>query len=425
MKIFKKEVDKDKLLYGGLILTFAILYIATAFVSWYHAITFFNIANAVWLSVILSFVAEIGQASALFSILLTKNSSKFLTWSVMVILTTLQVIGNVVSSYDWIINHNRAGVESFQKSILFWMNTADPEIFKVVIAWISGALLPIIALSMTALVAQNFELQTKGESTVLDEEKEKSEPVDPKDFISEVVKIHPTEDQLKELEAFLNSKKPIEKVPPEVEINPNDFLGRTEEEIKHNDDLIKEEKKTSIIASESPSIEITEDPKVEITNMVDDVPPPEEITNEEAELSVLPHYSDEEIYDMNLDEHERIDTSDDLDEEVARLIPEVQTGSGDPVGEKGREGWAGSDNPNDVPDHMKAVSDPVGPTGIEGLPISEVIHRNGLVELITTKPDIVPEPSPTTTSEDEEKKRLEEERLEKLRAIARENLKKK
>ena len=150
MKLFSKEISREKVLYGGLIITFAVLYLATAFVSWYHAITFFNIANAVWLSVILSFVAEIGQASALFSILLT-HKQKFLTWGVMVILTTLQVIGNVVSSYDWIITHNSAGVEGFQKSILFWMQTTDSEVFKVVIAWISGALLPIIALSMTAL----------------------------------------------------------------------------------------------------------------------------------------------------------------------------------------------------------------------------------------------------------------------------------
>lgn len=155
MNLFKK--DRKTLLYGGLIITFIILYVATAFVSWYHAITFFNIANAVWLSVILSFVAEIGQASVLFAILLTKNKYKFLPWAIMIILTSLQVIGNVVSSYKYIIVSNSLDFEYFQKSILFWVQTANPEMFKVIIAWISGGILPLIALSMTALVAENMQ----------------------------------------------------------------------------------------------------------------------------------------------------------------------------------------------------------------------------------------------------------------------------
>ena len=161
MKLFKKNYDREDLLHLGLIVTFAILYVATAFVSFYHAITFFHIANAIWLSIILSFVAEIGQASVLFSILLTDNRNKFLPWVIMIILTSLQVIGNVVSSFDWIVTHNDAGLENFKRSILFAVQTDDPEMFRIIVAWISGALLPVIALSMTALVAQNIDLRAK------------------------------------------------------------------------------------------------------------------------------------------------------------------------------------------------------------------------------------------------------------------------
>jgi hypothetical protein len=157
-----KNFDKNKLLYYGLIITFTILYAATAFVSWYHAITFFNIANAAWLSVILSFVAEIGQASVLFEILSSKKQ-KFLSWGIMFLLTTLQVIGNVVSSYKYIAESTGSDFLYFQKSILFWVQASDPEMFKVIIAWIVGAILPIIALSMTALVADKLHLKSDGE----------------------------------------------------------------------------------------------------------------------------------------------------------------------------------------------------------------------------------------------------------------------
>jgi hypothetical protein len=155
MQIFK---NKNKLLYLSLIWTFVILYFSTAFVSWYHSITFFNTANPVWLSVILSFVAEIGQASVLIAILLTKNKNKLLPWFIMIILTTLQIIGNVVSSYKFIATSTSLDYLYFQKSILFWVEDTNSETFKIIISWISGGILPIVALSMTALVADNIKL---------------------------------------------------------------------------------------------------------------------------------------------------------------------------------------------------------------------------------------------------------------------------
>jgi hypothetical protein len=406
MKIFKKEVSRQKLLYGGLIATFAILYGATAFVSWYHAVTFFNIANAIWLSYILSFVAEVGQASALFSLLLTENKKEWLTWFVMVILTMLQVIGNVESSYDWIIKHGD-GVESFRKSILFWVQTENTDTFKVIIAWITGAVLPVIALSMTALVAQNLDLnvhkaktkldddskpevqpdeklewrvvdgkmnpdhikfvedQTKiNESKISDPNVKPNEPViDAKDLISEISRMRPTKEDLDELEKLLNAKKPIEKVPPEEEIKEDDFKAEQEK--------IEKER-----------------------NYSNEVPPVDQLTKDEAELEVIPHFSDEEVYKMNEDERENSyqEDSDALDEDVENLIPEG------PTGDNGIEAGIGT----------------------SGTPINEevvITHNNGLVEAIVE--------TPPENKDEEEKKRIEEERLERIRAIARDNLKKK
>jgi hypothetical protein len=171
MKLFGKNVEKNSVLYWGFIITFIILYAATAFVSWYHSISFFNIANAAWLSVILSFVAEVGQAGILFSILLTKNTKKFLSWATMVILTSLQIIGNVVASYKFIVTANSNDFTYFKDSILFWVQAANPQMFKVIVAWIAGALLPIIALSMTALVAQNIKLKEEEDAEKAKEKK--------------------------------------------------------------------------------------------------------------------------------------------------------------------------------------------------------------------------------------------------------------
>lgn len=152
-------MKNNGLLYKWLIVTFIVLYAATAFVSFYHSITFFGIANAVWLSIILSAVAEIGQASVLFSLLLTKNKNNFLAWTVMFLLTALQIVGNVVSSFKYISELNSMDFTYFQNSILFWVTNTDAKMFKVIISWITGGILPVIALSMTALVADNLKLR--------------------------------------------------------------------------------------------------------------------------------------------------------------------------------------------------------------------------------------------------------------------------
>jgi len=174
-------------LYKWLIITFIVLYAGTAFVSFYHSITFFNISNSVWLSVILSLIAEIGQASVLFSLLLTKNKNNWLAWSVMFLLTALQIVGNVVSSFKYISISNSIDFTYFQKSILFWVSNANTEMFKIIIAWITGGILPIIALSMTALVADNLKLKDEDIKIEDNDEKEISDELPIENDESEII----------------------------------------------------------------------------------------------------------------------------------------------------------------------------------------------------------------------------------------------
>lgn len=320
MRIFKKEYDRNYVLYGGLIITFAILYLATAFVSFYHAITFFNIANAIWLSVILSFVAEIGQASVLFSILLTDNKNKFLPWAIMIILTTLQVIGNVVSSFDWIIAHNDAGLDGFKRSILFAVQTDDPEMFRIIVAWISGALLPVIALSMTALVAQNMDLRTKEKNTQsldagnVDDQSSGTTPsnltiednqiVDAKDIISEISKFRPTEEELSTLENLLATKKPIIDVPKEDDVN----MENNEEPVQS----LSEEEVTKMNLDEHEKI--FDEPEESIEPDDEDIFGPVDLTNEIPDIILTePEFvSEETISPSPLVEEKKIDETPPL-----------------------------------------------------------------------------------------------------------------
>jgi len=156
----------NKGLYWGLILTFGILYLCVGFVSTLHSITFFSLANNLGLAILLGLTYEIGQASVLFSILLTKNKDKFLPWALMFLLTALQVTANVYASFKFMIGSGSTDWQYWQKSILFGIQASSPEMYQVIISWISGALLPIVALGMTALVAQNIKLATEEKEQV-------------------------------------------------------------------------------------------------------------------------------------------------------------------------------------------------------------------------------------------------------------------
>jgi len=450
MKLFK-GLSKHDLLYGGLISTFVVLYGATAFVSWYHAITFFNIANAMWLSVILSFVAEIGQASVLFSILLTelkKTSHIILSWTIMTLLTTLQVIGNVVSSYEWITTHGGAGVEAFQKSILFWMAAADPEIFKVVIAWITGALLPIIALSMTALVAQYMELKAENVKTHLDVDKPKPEPIPvptiepiPADVVmSEVSKIRLTDEEMENLSELLSKKKPIEKVPSEEDGVRGGYgnMGIPTEEKKTSEEPIQFKSPgiftTEKLINHSPSIEeILADLSPEAKQYMR-----EKLDEEQASEIISATWGEEQ--QQMLDEQERSnrpDTSDEIHEEWSKMYDDIHKVLQEEVPPP--ENIISDEEINflDEEEIKKVVSEVGDPPII-------VTHQSGLVDgILGSQPVEMPnseiydetgesigikgesEPLTETTPDEEEKKKQEEARVEKLRQIARDNLKKK
>ena len=133
---------------------FIVLYAAIAFVSTYHAIAFFSLSNPVWLAVILAVAFEVGQAGVLFSILTNtdKDDRRSLPWILMGILTIVQVLGNVFSSYRYMIINNIDQINYFTKSVLFFVQSPNPDYNYVMISYITGAILPVVALCMTSMV---------------------------------------------------------------------------------------------------------------------------------------------------------------------------------------------------------------------------------------------------------------------------------
>ena len=148
----------QKLLYKVFICGFLLLYLLVAAISFFHAIQFFNVGNNMAMSVVLAFAFEIGLALSLAAVLLSDaNKRATLPWILMIVLTSVQVIGNVFSTFKFM---SMSGTEYYQylaKPLLFWIEGVSEYTVQIVVSWIIGAILPIIALFMTDMVATNIK----------------------------------------------------------------------------------------------------------------------------------------------------------------------------------------------------------------------------------------------------------------------------
>ena len=159
---------KQKALDRVFVWGFLFLYLLVATISFCHAVQFFNIGNVQWMSIVLAFSFELGLALSLAAILLSeKNKSNVLPWILMTVLTLVQVVGNVYSTFKYI---SLSEVEYYQylaKPLLFFIEDVEENTIQVIVSWIIGAILPIIALMMTDMVATNIK-NSSGEEEPLE-----------------------------------------------------------------------------------------------------------------------------------------------------------------------------------------------------------------------------------------------------------------
>lgn len=178
------------------LILFAILYISVALVSTFHAISFFGLANNSWVSVMLAITFEIGQAAVLFSILTgASGKNKVIPWILMCVLTLVQVLGNVFSSYEYLITNSGDNLRFFKEPIFVWTDLPDDQC-NVILTYIIGAILPIVALLMTSMVT-NYLNKPENDNTTISDSSDKSigKPIEPN---TETIEPTPIEQDSKE-----------------------------------------------------------------------------------------------------------------------------------------------------------------------------------------------------------------------------------
>lgn len=226
----KKFLTKRNI-YIGL---FAILYITVALVSLIHSFAFFGLANDNAMSIMLGTTFEIGQAAVLLSILTSKKDrSRIMPWCLMILLTAVQVLGNVYSSYKYLMTHSTGDLRFFKEPIFIWTTLPDAQA-TVIITYIVGAILPIVALCMTSMVSNYIE-DTSNEDTDDNSKLEKNPTEVPKDYNNIE---GPTEEPTKE--TIEESKEPIEEVEEPIEKPIEESKEPIEEPIEEVEEQVVE-----------------------------------------------------------------------------------------------------------------------------------------------------------------------------------------
>lgn len=168
----KKKITKY--IYIGL---FAALYLSVALVSGIHAVAFFSLANAPALGVMLAITFEIGQAAVLFSLLTNPNQrKKIMTWVQLSIFTLVQILGNVYSSYKYIVSNSMENLRFFKEPVFIWTDLPD-QMCNVIITYLVGGILPISALLLTEMLTSYlYKEENKVQELIKEDNKEEPEP---------------------------------------------------------------------------------------------------------------------------------------------------------------------------------------------------------------------------------------------------------
>ena len=230
----KKFLTKRNI-YIGL---FAILYITVALVSLIHSFAFFGLANDNAMSIMLGTTFEIGQAAVLLSILTSKKDrSRIMPWCLMILLTAVQVLGNVYSSYKYLMTHSTGDLRFFKEPIFIWTTLPDAQA-TVIITYIVGAILPIVALCMTSMVSNYIE-DTSNEDAIDNNKLEKHPTEVPKDYNNIEEAEEPTKETIEEpngpieepKEPIEEAEEPVEKPIEESKESAKETIGEVEEPV--------------------------------------------------------------------------------------------------------------------------------------------------------------------------------------------------
>lgn len=207
---------------------FALLYVLCSVCSLIHSFAFFGLANNLPMSIMLGTCFEIGQFAVLMSLLTSKkNDGKIMQYILLIILTVVQILGNVFSSFKYLMINSVSDLEYFKKPIFIFTDLPD-DITTVIVTWIIGAILPCVCLLLTSMVSNYIMDTDPDDNKNLIEEDKEQEPTKQEE-IKEDKKEEPEPEYKIENEQVQEQTNQKEETIKEYEQNNERYNNRSQE----------------------------------------------------------------------------------------------------------------------------------------------------------------------------------------------------
>ena len=150
---------KNTLIKRFVIGTFVSLYALVSIISTIHVIDFFELSNPYWLAVTLAVGFEIGAAASLASLVILKKMNKTIVWSLFIAITLMQMQGNMYYAFI-----NLGDFSAWSE--LFDLIEEDLIYQKRILSFVSGAILPLIALGFIKSLVDYIKPEDDEEETI-------------------------------------------------------------------------------------------------------------------------------------------------------------------------------------------------------------------------------------------------------------------
>jgi len=182
---------KNKLVSGFIIGTFVMLYVLVSLISTIHVIDFFELSNPRGMAIALAVAFEIGAAASLASLITLDKMNKTLVWALFIAITAMQMQGNMYYAF--------LNLESYETwAELFNLIEEEPLFQKRVLAFVSGAILPLVALGFIKSLVDYIKPSDEYFEDIVDKVEDMRGVVNAYDSLQDEIESHVVEQPTKE-----------------------------------------------------------------------------------------------------------------------------------------------------------------------------------------------------------------------------------
>ncbi len=162
----------------ALIAVLLMIPLATSIYSTIHAFDFLGLGNSRVFAIPLAAIFEAGLLAALAALQIMRNVEKWSMYTIFIILTLLQFIGNLYYGYNYMTEHIKTNpyfIQNFIELFEFIHDPEDAKGWKRIISFAIGGFLPVI--SMIFLHMNMVYIMSKPETTdTLEDKKLETQP---------------------------------------------------------------------------------------------------------------------------------------------------------------------------------------------------------------------------------------------------------